>query len=396
MPPPDGVGRRQTSSTPESQFESYRALGQHIAEALFEQSVDEVIDQEGVVPPEQGIGEWHQRWCRGLFAALVRRWFAMPPEYEKTFVEATQGFIGVQEAFRKDARLWRLTLDLYPELDPAGTAVQEGRETMTERAARHAAELNILAQMVQVMENAYLSLNLDANYAHPMNRGWMDVFHRWTSAETFRFHWPHLRAEFGRDFVRFCERQMRMGVVTGTPVPLAPDEPRHRLTRLLTEFENQWPKRRADLEGCLKLATAGRGPLAWAIYPVNFSQLPADPQAKTESVPAGVILVWPAADDLGAQSCPVYDLFVWLRGSYRNTGLGRPAVRQILDQLQKRWPGPFRLRVRLPVADLTGPGGKLQKAMWLTFFYQLDFVRAHRPSAAPGHQTELELQRDFP
>ena len=59
---------------------------------------------------------------------------------------------------------------------------------------RRCAELHIIAQMLQVMENAWLSLNLDVHYLHPLNRGWMDVFHRWTNAVTFRLYRPPLAA----------------------------------------------------------------------------------------------------------------------------------------------------------------------------------------------------------
>jgi hypothetical protein len=383
----------------ESQFESYRALGQHIAEAVFEQSVGDMTDPEGIARSNQ------------LFASLQRRWFAMPPEYEAKFVASTQGYIDVQEAFRNDPRLWRLTLDLYPELDPAGVALQRRRETTTEQwAARRAAELHVLAQMLQVMENAYLSLDLEVNYAHPMNRGWMDIFHRWTSAETFRSHWPHLRAEFAREFVRFCERQMRLGEVIGTPVPLQPDELPGRLNRLLLEFEDQWPEYRAELEHRLDAAMSAGSPSVWVIYAGH-------PELLTPSVPAGIILVSRAGVYLPpAESLPpaetdllrweneggrmalmaVYDLFVWLRGAYRNTGLGRPAVREILKQLPVRLRRPFRLRTRLPLMHLTGPGGKLQRAMWLTFFYQLEFIRAPTPTETAEESEELELRRDFP
>ena len=63
--------------------------------------------------------------------------------------------------------------------------------------------------MLQVMENAYLSLNLEVNYLHPLNRGWMDVLPSVDRRATFRTYWPMLRSEFGLDFVRFCEKQMR-------------------------------------------------------------------------------------------------------------------------------------------------------------------------------------------
>src|SRR5207253_438912 len=58
--------------------------------------------------------------------------------------------------------------------------------------------------------NAWLSLNLEEHYAHPLNRGWLDVFHRWTNARTVRKLWPILRSEFSRSFAAFCERELGM------------------------------------------------------------------------------------------------------------------------------------------------------------------------------------------
>jgi hypothetical protein len=377
----------------ESQFECYRALGEHIAEAVFKQSVDEVRDSEAETGPTKNERNRHPPWCRELFASLVRRWFAMPPEYEAKFVTSSHDFIQVQDAMRKDPRLWRLTLDLYPELDPNSAAEAPSSETIAERAARRAAELHILAQMLQVMENAYLSLNLEAHYAHPMNRGWMDVFHRWTSSETFRSHWLHLRSEFARDFVCFCERQMRLAVVTATAVPISSEGVLERWPRLFLEFENQWPEYRPEVEARLKDALANK--TAWAIYPEISSPSADDPTAESRGLPAGVILVWPsvaARKPSDAESSPLasYDLFIWQRGAYRNTGLGRPALLKVLKEVRERFASPFRLRTRLPVFNLTGTGGKLQKAMWLTFFYHLDFV--HVKEEKPS---ELILEQVF-
>jgi hypothetical protein len=364
----------------ESQFESYRALGQHIAEAVFKQSIQEMDTVET-------LGA--RAWCRELFCALERHWFALPPHFEAKFVQSTYGFIDVQEAFRADPRLWRLTLDLYPELPEARTlAAQAPTET---EAAQKAADLHVILQMLQVMENAYLSLNLAATYAHPLNRGWLDVFHRWTSAATFRRHWPLVRAEFGRDFVAFCERQMLLGIVVGVPFPLTVDTP---LDRLLEEFGAQWPEHHADFQHLIRSeespsdADPGARPQApkrWAIYPRRRRDNQADytPPGPSE-LPAGIIVV-----DEDPQG--MHEFHVWLRGAYRNTGLGRPAVQAVLDQLRRRWPDAFQLRVRLPIADLTGPGGKLQFDMWLTFFNHLEFRRDD--SASPD---VLDLVRNFP
>jgi len=367
----------------ESQFESYRALGQHIAEAIFEHSV--VDAKERSLPSQQGAGKLHRLWCRELFASLVRRWFAMPPEYDEKFVESTHGYTEVQTAFRNDPRLWLLTLEIYPELDVAGAlAGSAAFETGPELAARRGAELRVLAQMLQVMENAYLSLNLEANYSHPMNRGWMDVYHRWTGAPTFRTHWTLLRSEFGLDFVRFCEKQMHLGDVTAKVEDL---EGISALSRILLEFRAERGNTRGDwLLNELYWTFSGNS-RAWTVSPDNT--YPLKIWAEGARAPAGLILICP---DMPKHPKD-YLLFIWLRGAYRNTGLGRSALLQLFLEKLNDWPPrPFRLRVRLPIAGLTGPGGKLQKGMWLTFFHQLDFVQS-RPVAED--EKELELHRDF-
>jgi hypothetical protein len=385
----------------ESQFESYRALGQHIGEAVFEQVVPEAkenMDKYKSAPELQpGTAERYEFWCRELFAALVRRWYAMPPEYESTFVEATHGFIDLQDAFRKDRRLWRLAMDMYPELDPTGATVQQAsEETAEEIAARQTTELHVLLQMLQVMENAYLSLNLEVNYGHPMNRGWMNVFHRWTSAETFRLKWPLLRGEFGQDFIRFCERQMRLGVVKGKPIALRLNAMPHGFDRLRLEFEDQWDQFRGAFADWLAYAATDEHDSAWVIYPDNPYPLPGAPTPESGGPPVGIIFVRPSIVGDTAMTLPTYDFLVWLRGAYRNTGLGRPAVRDILVRLRKRWPNAFCLRVRLPVAGMTGPGAKLQKAMWLTFFHQLSFERRQPDSGSADAELYIVLQRVFP
>jgi len=69
-------------------------------------------------------------------------------------------------------------------------------------------------------------------------------------------------------------------------------------------------------------------------------------------------------------------------------------VRRVLDELRERWRcRRYRLRVRLRVGELTGPGGKLQKAMWMTFFSHHEFATAATPGE--GAAGEVVLQREF-
>jgi hypothetical protein len=172
-------------------------------------------------------------------------------------------------------------------------------------------------------------------------------------------------------------------------VAIRPTDPPHRLARLLQEFADQRPQDAAFMTVQQRLASAmpDDTPCAWGIYLTDADPGQELPLDETEMA-AGLILIWPLED---GGAFPIYEMVVWMRGAYRNTGVGRPAVRAVLDQLEDRWPNGFRLRMRLAVSGMTGPGGKLQKAMWLTFFNHLEFFRTGRED-----DRFVELQRDFP
>ena len=110
-------------------------------------------------------------------------------------------------------------------------------------------------------------------------------------------------------------------------------------------------------------------------------------------MPAGLILFGPDKP----KNPQNYLLFIWLRGAYRNTGLGRSAFPGDFGKTTPAWrpTRSFRLWVRLPIRDLTGPGGELQKGMWLTFFHHLDFICAGASSAKAEDEQDLQLYRDF-
>jgi hypothetical protein len=400
----------------ESQFESYRALGQHIVETVFGEAIDDVQLAMADLPPGSSSSEQRRIAVRELFASIARRWFALPPEYEASFLHTTHGYIDLHRTMAHHARLGSLTRSMYPELDPALRRQADGPTPSLPQQqppdsregnppsdtggapaitpeGQMCAEVHTLLQMLQIMENAWLSLNLDVNYAHPLNRGWMDVFYRWTNTPLFRRHWPVLRSEFARGFVSFCEKQVQLGQVKIERIPLAEGRVPEVLTR---EFDAQWP----GTEGLQKrLDNFGGQAKCWLIQ-TRMSDLPA-PAAEP---PLGIIIVGPDANPPpGMGDGTPYEFLVWVRGAYRNTGIGRGAARQTLTELAPEGLAqPFRLIVRLPVGKISGPGGSLLRAMWETFFHHLDFHEVYQPPTAPApgavvaKEEMIVLTRRFP
>lgn len=367
----------------ESQFESYRALGEHIAGAVFAESVAEAADEASVPAATRSD------YCRGLFASISRRWFGMAPDYEESFLAATRSYNDIHQSLEQEASLRSLTLKVYPEL--AATLALPAQDTLQQQHGEFA-PFHILLRVLQVLQNAWLSLRLDVHYAHPLNRGWLDVFRRWTGTHTFRKHWPVLRSEFGRGFVSFCERQMRACRIHIylKSWPLDEKIP----ADLNEEFSVQWTDQ-PDLNEQLEAAknASANDCRAWLIHSRVVEKNGTD---RGESgLPRGIIMAYPLQTPPttpGQET--VFEFLVWIRGAYRNTGIGRRAALQAIETLNQdsALPSSLTLRARLPVSALTGPGGHVIKAMWLAFFHSLGFRRKQLPLADQDEEKDVVLE----
>jgi hypothetical protein len=190
----------------EAQFESYRELGHHIAAELFRSAAD------------YEVADWFEELDETLRPAFPER----------------TGFIALQE------ELGRLEADLAREADLAAYSYQIFSEIDAERArdARFSRALDPLTQLargtgtgdgfavhdperfrkifhfcnrqLQLMESALMTLELDRpeRREHHVNRGWMNLFHRWAEAPYFRATWGIAVGTYSLGFQRFCEEQL--------------------------------------------------------------------------------------------------------------------------------------------------------------------------------------------
>ena len=94
------------------------------------------------------------------------------------------------------------------------------------------------------MENVWLAVGLENFAEHPMNRGWMNWFRRWSGSESFQKHWPTLRGEFSQDFVRFAEKQLNLRVgrpdLIAYPTAGTADAFQAAIRRLDAEYILEW------------------------------------------------------------------------------------------------------------------------------------------------------------
>ena len=72
----------------------------------------------------------------------------------------------------------------------------------------------------------------------------MNVFRRWSCSDTFQQLWPVFRGQFNRDFVDFCEQELRLQPGRSQHVrtaDLAPDDLERATSFLAHAFDREWP-----------------------------------------------------------------------------------------------------------------------------------------------------------
>ena len=371
----------------EAQFESYRALGDHVACNVFE---DARNDAERTPLPKEDAEKWFRRGNLRLFAALRRRWAESMPGLDTRFIESSQGYSELQRDLQGGGALRDLSLEVYPELEDPGPAPKGAKTTAAAAASRDTpegrrVELHAVARMLQVMENTWVGLDLKSHPEAPISHGWWSVFRRWTSTPAFHRNWPILRPEFSTEFVRFVES--RLGLVPEQPrtIPWSQAPERDRQA-LIAEFDREWPKGPGEFEGTTALSlgemigkavgSSTEGPpveMAWAIVQEPRPESDGGPAASTVR---GIVLVF-AGSSLHPQPDPdrpgvgvrkeMLELLVWIRRSHRGIGLGTFGMDAAIAEIEGKLDGA-RLYVRYPkVEDDT------VSSMWKQFVTLYDF-----------------------
>ena len=407
----------------EAQFESYRMLGYHIAREVFGDASQALSDEQG------GTHDTYRDDNRAFFARVRRRWFPPPPDFEPSFQEAAKGAIDLEAALRDDADLDRFSEDLYPEFREFPLAVGSTSQEIANDTAlrsRRRAELHAVNQMLKLMEMAWLGVRLDGYYAHPMNRGWMNAFCRWTNSETFHKHWPVLRGGFSKDFVRFCEKALNLAPVPVKISRLDALDPLERDTVAATlnrEFVREWSgdledflgRQRTlrgtievrDMEGYLLEMIGMAGADAWLLTSGEMGKPPAyEGPWNDGDYPTGLVLVRPLREPEG-DICPLRvgdderEFFVWVRGPYRTLNIGRDAVTYFLRKRKEGDPawsgaveGASSLVARYPGIGV-GLGDRLQRALWMSFFHDFNFRRVVGAGDDDGRLVDLVLKLEL-
>lgn len=208
----------------EMQFEAYRALGYDSAKSLFQEqgAFNAKTDSE---PQQMSVEKWFEE-----LTVLLRPRF---PMHDK-FTDLQKQLSAVEREFGAP-EIAAYTYQIYPEinlarkedtafgksLDPRlteATATGEAAsafETHGDKATddeRFRKIFHLCNLQMQLMENAFMDLELDREQyrEHYFNRGWMNLFRRWSQAAYFRRTWAVTIGTYSVGFQKFCEDALKL------------------------------------------------------------------------------------------------------------------------------------------------------------------------------------------
>jgi hypothetical protein len=198
----------------ESQFESYRKLGCHIGHTVFATALERLKAAHSGVPLEDNRN--------AFFVAVRQQWYPTAPATGHAFAKHTHQLDTLFERLRRSERLQFLDAQIYPEWESlakgaAGKPARESsigfglpRDYQTLREGFY-----FCNSLIQLMENVYLELNLEEEWGHPDNRGWMNLFRHWSWVDMLRATWAISVYTYGARFQSFGQQHLglRLGEI---------------------------------------------------------------------------------------------------------------------------------------------------------------------------------------
>jgi GNAT superfamily N-acetyltransferase len=335
----------------ESQFQSYSRLGEH---AAWE-----------VLSP---VGHCAADGFTAVCEELRDRWVTTPPAMQDFFFRETPGLARLNDLLRSDPELARYDAEVYPELQSLFGYQSERAVSIDRRAALH-----VCNAQLQVMERVFYALKLDEFHAHPLSRGWMNLFRRWAAAATLREFWPALCAGYSRQFLDFARCRLNLvaedawttELCRGWEVVSPIFDELSRECRDLADYPNAFREafqQAAPLDPARGLQ-GGAARWVLRLSPTGLSGNGPRTEGELLAVAAAMMM---RERELG--------VFIWTRPAYRGLGAGSRLVRTCLESVGETYAG-YGVVADLGPDDPSARDNQYEKAGWLKFYERLGFTR---------------------
>jgi hypothetical protein len=176
----------------ESQFESYRRLGHHVAYSTLKPARPDAL----TCTTRQGRTDY--------FSNLRSTWAAFTPEMKQYSVDHSARYRQLLQEIRTDAKLAGL-FDMMFDRDPQHESKwKETRGADVDYAVRFSSELIEFIFIVYLQ----LQLVLPENLNHPFAMGWLDIFKSWVRIDVIQDGWKKYGSGYTKAFQIFVESEI--------------------------------------------------------------------------------------------------------------------------------------------------------------------------------------------
>jgi hypothetical protein len=193
----------------ESQFESYRRLGRHLSDLVLDAAVSdrELVEAKG-------------SYIDDVFQRLRRNWYPPSPAVAANFSRLTAACERIFEQLRQpNNSLEFLSNQFYPEWRSLiRNSVSATEAEVADAWGLPKGEKELTAgfyfcnSLIQLMENVYIDLNLESDWQHPDNSGWINLFRHWSWSSMLRVTWTISAATYGERFRSFCRQRLDLSL----------------------------------------------------------------------------------------------------------------------------------------------------------------------------------------
>jgi hypothetical protein len=213
----------------ESQFESYRGLGLHALTKAVEDAAQRsngTPTGTGCHPPGEdgGAGDGNGNGngrppcdLEELFAELNERWYPPSQAAAGAFSRHGETLDGLFARVRADPDLRFLDAQVYPAWTSLTAQVPAAQQPasclgLPARYEEIRAGFYLCNALFQLMEDLYLDLDLEDQWDHPDNRGWINYFRHWSWSSMVRYSWAICAPTYGARLQKFCAYRLGMKV----------------------------------------------------------------------------------------------------------------------------------------------------------------------------------------
>ena len=189
----------------ESQFESYRRLGQHVGEETLRH-----FHLEGVI-------DWP---TLRLKLAELHSHFRASAKGSGDFTRHTAELNRLSSDLQADPELAFVAHQIFPEWQHLAKP-EHPIDWIPEHETALRKSFFFFQRVIQLMENVYLDLDLESQWEHPDNSGWRNLFNLWCWSGMFRVTWAVTRQTYGKRFQDFCDRTLALAAAVRIRVETA-------------------------------------------------------------------------------------------------------------------------------------------------------------------------------